>query len=591
MIVNNNILLAQNEPIPDIPASFNVMFFAPGVAHARVSARQLDLEPSVAGVDRAMSWSVWVCASNIYTNTQRVFGSSETAGANQQYALQINDQSLSGANAGINQKLRFVLFTDSSNFITIDSTNIFLRNRWTHIVITYDGSEDQSGFEMYLNGVLDSTATKSETGSYTGARNSANLRFMVSRVDTASLGRYGGDQTTLAIWDKELNQTEVDELYNFGVPIDVDTVSFYGNIEAYWSLKTGTTCSNNATFNFSSVNNITTRNIPVGPNFDKLSIFRAHPADTNYVSFGSAFLVSGNFYWNGRSSVTSHLAGGDIVKITFDRSTYAVGTKTTIINDADDLRAGSAGIIDTDIYNFTSRFSNPTFLNQGRYVSTDGLTGETFGSITTMATTLANFNFYGKIIEDYTPGDYIVSQFEFTSPNYQVNIWRRIAGVWSKTNVWSGTTEGLTESAICLDGAGGYIMLCRSDLLNDLYLITSADGVTWTSPQATTLATGISNADMVLDPDGNLTVIFMDRATDRISISPGNVIADILADPTDWVAPSEIFESYTTDSLGILGYPTIWRDEFHYFVAFSAEFSSSRADLYLGYGIIGLGGA
>ena len=227
MMVNNNIILQKDKEL----LTYDVMHYSFGNTSAYVAARQTALEPAVAGVDRAMSWSLWLYSSNINTeNAARVFACAYTAAGDQQYSLSINDSDLTDSTQ--NQKLAFVLFTDLSNTIGIRTTNRFARGRWAHVVITYDGSEANTGIEIYINGVRDATAIRSTTGTYTGAHNNSSLRFMTSWAYVAQSRDFAGDQRDLAIGDIELDQTKVDELYNVGVPIDVNTVSFYGaNIE------------------------------------------------------------------------------------------------------------------------------------------------------------------------------------------------------------------------------------------------------------------------------------------------------------------------------------------------------------------------
>lgn len=593
MILNNNILLVQSDPIPEIPDPLDVMFFDPGgTAKANVSTRQTALEvANTPTVDRAYSWSVWIHASNIGTNLFRVFGVGSLTTTDYQYVLQINQQDFAGT---ANQKLQFNIRTNSSNAISIISTNRFLRNRWTHVCITYSGSEAASGLKMYINGLQDTTAATSMLGTYTGAMDSANNRFMVSRVDTASAStRYGGDMRDLALWYGELSSVEVAELFNEGLPIDVSTVSFYGaKIAANYPMHTNTNCLNNATFNLGSVTGITTRNIPVGL-YPQMSVFNATISNTRYVAFGGLFMPnSGTYVWNGRSG-TDHFVNGKIVKITMG-SNMSVTSPVDIITDGTyDLRGGSVGIIDNKIMNFSARLGvSPNFIDTLRYESTDGLVGETYSAGITMAVTRPRYNFYGKVVEASVPGEFWVPQYEVdaTGTVFDVNLWYRdLAGTWTKTNVWSAGTEDLGETALCRVG-NTLVLLCRSEANNGLYMIYSTDnGATFSAPFATGLGTGRTMADMCLDQDGNICVIFCDRATDTCSVSMGNVLADIIADPTDWNAKSDIFKSYSTDSLGIVGYPCMIRDGLFYAVAFSAEFSSSRTDLYMGYGITGFG--
>lgn len=576
---------------PAKPANADVMLFSPvSHAHANVSTRQTALEPGVAGVDAPKSWSFWINPSNVVTGSARVFGVGPTTNSNAQYVLSIIPGSTQNST---NQCLNFSIFTTfATAFINFSSSQKILKGRWTHVVITYDGSESNTGFELYINGVRDASINRTSGGTYTGALNDSNNRFFTSAV-AASTSRYGGDLARFAIWSTELDQTEVDELYASGVPIDVDGVSFYSDIVAYWPMKTDMNCLNNATFNLGSVTNISTRNVPLGPDYERLSIFNGYPVNTAYVSFGALYKPqAGNtVYWNGRSG-TSHLANGNLVKFTFNQSTLGTTAPVTMIDDATyDLRGGTAGVFDgTDIINFSSRFTSPsTWIDASYWESTDGLTGETYGSASTFSVTEPIYNFYGRVVNGTLGGEYFVPHFENDGTDFQVNLFKRSSGgTWSKQVVWSGTTEMLTETAILDAGSNRYILLSRSNAVGGgLYMMYSTDGAaTWSSPVDTGLAVGTAMADMCLDPYGNIVVIWADRDDGYIRISQGNVVSDVISDPTDWNAGSIIFEGYSTDVTNILGYPQIIRDGWNYTVSFSTEFSSSRADLYFGYGRI-----
>ena len=78
----------------------------------------------------------------------------------------------------------------------------------------------------------------------------------------------------------------------------------------------------------------------------------------------------------------------------------------------------------------------------------------------------------------------------------------------------------------------------------------------------------------------------MDRGDGFVKMSINNVVSDVLADPTNWESELRLFEGYTTDSLNILGYPSVVADGYFCAVQFCAEFSTSRADVIFGYGQI-----
>ena len=91
-------------------------------------------------------------------------------------------------------------------------------NLWYHLTATYNGSKIHSGINLYINGVLQTTATNVGAGTYTG---------MVNTTTTVELGRqyssgvgddsgyFNGNISHVLIYrNKELTATEVLQNYN-----------------------------------------------------------------------------------------------------------------------------------------------------------------------------------------------------------------------------------------------------------------------------------------------------------------------------------------------------------------------------------------
>lgn len=572
---------------PAKPASYNVARWS-GTAHARtaVNLRQTALEMGVLGVDVAKSWSFWIDPSNILIESERVFGVGPSANSNLQYSLAINPASASTNN----QCVSFVAWsTFASVFIRITSSAKILKNRWTHVIVTYTGSELSSGFNLYINGVLDSSAIKDSAGSYSGGANDSTFRFFVSAVNNSAL-RFAGNLRDLAIWNIALNQTQVDELFNLGVPYTLTSASFYAtNIVAYWPLQANLACTNNVLFNLINDSNIDFITSPISTSYAPMTIFNGYPPNTAYVAFGPILKIGAQYRTYQRSG-TSHLLGGNITHYVFNAATLALAAPTTVIDEVVGLMSCCAKDFDAATINvFTTFFNGVSFSGLVRYESSDGLTGLAFNAAVTMTpTTLSSYNWYGKVVEGYVPGEYWVCEPEQTgATNYGIYIWKRnAAGTWSRNTVWTGSPgNGYQEPALLRAGNNTFILIMRSDLLGGLHYCVSTDGgATWSTPTATGVGSGVCNADLCLDPYGRIVMVWMDRATNRINITTGNKVSTIIANPTSWNASSIFFQSYSTDSLGILGYPSIIRDGWNYILALSAEFSSSRADLFIGYG-------
>lgn len=117
-----------------------------------------------------------------------------------------------------NGKMSFVMWDQAngiSQYVRIGrlySTPI-TNDTWYHVVGTYDGSSDVSGIKVYLDGVrVDDTNTVS--GNYTGMNaNGSNITM----GGTFQHKYLTGILEEVAIYDTNLSQTQIDNLYNSGI--------------------------------------------------------------------------------------------------------------------------------------------------------------------------------------------------------------------------------------------------------------------------------------------------------------------------------------------------------------------------------------
>ena len=116
----------------------------------------------------------------------------------------------------------------------ITTTGIPL-NVWTNVIITNNGSKTNSGIKIYKNSVLQSVLSDNQ-GTYTGGvavSSNYKLNIAGASIDAGSLYDKGLlDEITFI--NKELNQTEVTELYNGGTPVNLLTSSFAANVKSYY---------------------------------------------------------------------------------------------------------------------------------------------------------------------------------------------------------------------------------------------------------------------------------------------------------------------------------------------------------------------
>jgi hypothetical protein len=113
-----------------------------------------------------------------------------------------------------------IVFT--TNTTTMNTTQFY------DIDVTYDGSKDISGLEVYIDGVLQ--AKTGTTNTLTGTL-SSSAKFMLAARGTAIYANMYIHQ--VCVWDKKLSPAEVTERVNGGVPFDLRTHSAAANIEMY----------------------------------------------------------------------------------------------------------------------------------------------------------------------------------------------------------------------------------------------------------------------------------------------------------------------------------------------------------------------
>lgn len=89
-------------------------------------------------------------------------------------------------------------------------------NLWHHIVVTYDGTSNLSGFKVYLNGVLDYTGTNDAVaGTWVGIQNAQ----LGARGDNAI--NFYGYMDEVSVFTSAISQDAITALYNAGTPTTV----------------------------------------------------------------------------------------------------------------------------------------------------------------------------------------------------------------------------------------------------------------------------------------------------------------------------------------------------------------------------------
>ena len=106
---------------------------------------------------------------------------------------------------------------------------------WKHYAFTYDGSNSATGIKIYINGV------ESQDNQTTGV----GYNGMAAGTDPLEIGNgngnaYYGDLDAVSIYNKELTDAEITELYNKRAPTNINTSSVKNNCIGWWRMGDGT---------------------------------------------------------------------------------------------------------------------------------------------------------------------------------------------------------------------------------------------------------------------------------------------------------------------------------------------------------------
>lgn len=114
--------------------------------------------------------------------------------------------------AGDREKLRFDLTnTDGSNLIAVQTNNNVFTADWTHVLITYDGSSDASGINIYVDNVSQpwSAITNSLSGTIISTAN-----FALGARDVDNGGFTDGLMDQVRLYNRILTADERSYLFN-----------------------------------------------------------------------------------------------------------------------------------------------------------------------------------------------------------------------------------------------------------------------------------------------------------------------------------------------------------------------------------------
>lgn len=122
------------------------------------------------------------------------------------------------------------------------SSTPFSALTWTHVVLTYDGSQNINGISVYIDGSLDSVPA---SGTITNSLIVTDPSRFGLRNSTFA---WPGHIDEVSFWDLELDSSEVSEIYNSGTPGNLTSHSQAVNLLHWYRMgdsDTGSTVADN----------------------------------------------------------------------------------------------------------------------------------------------------------------------------------------------------------------------------------------------------------------------------------------------------------------------------------------------------------
>lgn len=138
------------------------------------------------------------------------------------------------------ESLQFILannITAGANVINVITNASLTLNTWANIIMTYDGSKSDAGVKIYFDASNQALTTTFDT--LTGGTASGNAR--IGAINIVPTQFFTGTINQVSFWNKELTGAEVTEIYNGGIPKDLNLHSAVSSLKHWWPFGTGDT--------------------------------------------------------------------------------------------------------------------------------------------------------------------------------------------------------------------------------------------------------------------------------------------------------------------------------------------------------------
>ena len=258
--------------------------------------------------DSPFSISAWFNADVLSSANRFVISKFGTA-AQREYLLELSSGNVS---------MVLCDTSNSSNRITVDHTTgvTFETGRWYNIAFTYDGSGTTGGADIYVDGIVASTATKTKSVGYVAMGNkSAPLK-----IGERSGKEFDGQASNVQIWNTNLQGSNMATLYNNGTPLQSYTdIPQSGSLEAWYKLGQSANWEADTAGNWQIPDAVSS--YPKSFDFTGVNGVYIDAGNDNSINFTSAFSTS--LWFKTTSSATMYTSHGSVSVIKYFIQFYA----------------------------------------------------------------------------------------------------------------------------------------------------------------------------------------------------------------------------------------------------------------------------
>jgi hypothetical protein len=147
---------------------------------------------------------------------------------------------LKSSRAPTSNFVMFYLFDPNNNAFNVESNIRVDDGKWHHLTAVYEAG---NSVKIYIDGSLNNTNSTSIPSSIANK----NADIILGEAHTSGYYEFGGSISNCSIWNTALTSAQVSEIYNEGVPSNLNNHSAYSNLVSWWQLGSNSSFNTNWT--------------------------------------------------------------------------------------------------------------------------------------------------------------------------------------------------------------------------------------------------------------------------------------------------------------------------------------------------------